>query len=751
MKRTCFIVLLCLVCCFNGFAQNNTLTLREDNIEEILNAMTNEEKVSLLVGARGALVPGAAGYTCEIARLGIPMTVLADGPAGLRIQPKREGTDETFYCTGFPTSTLLASSWDPELVESVTTAMGNEVLEYGVDVLLAPGMNLHRNPLCGRNFEYYSEDPLLSGKMAAAYIRGIQKNGVGTSAKHFAANNQEINRLENDSRVSNRALRELYLKNFEIAVKEGKPWTVMSSYNKLNGDYTQQSQGLLTTILRDEWGFDGIVMTDWGVKDNTVKSAKAGNDLMEWGNPVEYDRILAAVNSGEISQEELNRNVRNILKYIVKTPHFRHYDYSNKPDLKAHAEVARKAAEESIILLKNEGTLPLNGNEKVALYGVSSVDFVGIGTGSGEVNTTHIANLQEAMREPSFSFIGAFTLDENLAEFYRQYVAYQQSLEKMEKTNRWKNRNIREEVPISAKAIRIQASDNDVAVVVIGRNAGEGTDRTLKDDFELSATERELLQNVSTEFHARGKAVVVVLNIGGVIETASWKQLADAIVLPWSPGQEGAHAIVDILTGKVNPSGKLPMTFPINYMDIPSSWNFPYNWDMTKGKRGERENVDYTKYDEGIFVGYRYFQTDNKEVSYPFGYGLSYTTFSYTKPKVKADKDGFTATVTVTNTGKKAGREVVELYVAAPAGGLEKPARELKAFAKTKLLAPGESETLTMKVTAYDLASFNEEHSAWETAEGNYQVLFGASSTDIRSTASFRMKKAQSWPVKMMW
>ena len=740
--------MLCLACGLLSFAQTNskTLTLREDNIEEILNAMTIEEKVSLLVGGPGNLVPGAAGYTREIERLGIPMTVLADGPAGLRIQPKREGTVETFYCTGFPTSTLLASSWDPELVETVTTAMVNEVLEYGVDVLLAPGMNLHRNPLCGRNFEYYSEDPLLSGKMAAAYVRGIQKNGVGTSIKHFAANNQEINRLENDARVSNRALRELYLKNFEIAVKEGKPWTVMSSYNKLNGEYTQQKHGLLTTVLRDEWGFDGIVMTDWGCKENTVKAVKAGNDLMEWGNQVEIDRILAAVNNGEISQEELDRNVRNMLNYIVKTPHFRHYNYSNKPDLKAHAEVARKAAEESIILLKNDGTLPLNGNEKVALYGVTSVDFVGIGTGSGEVNTTHIVTMQEAMREPSFSFVGAFTLDEDLAEFYRQYVAYQQSLEKMEKTNRWKNRNIREEVPISAKAIRIQASDNDVAVVVIGRNAGEGTDRTLKDDFELSATERELLQNVSTEFHARGKAVVVVLNIGGVIETASWKHLADAIVLPWSPGQEGAHAIVDILTGKVNPSGKLPMTFPINYMDIPSSRNFPYNWDMTKGRKGERENVDYTKYDEDIFVGYRYFQTDNREVSYPFGYGLSYTTFNYTKPTVKANHDGFIATIKVTNTGKREGREVVELYVSAPWGGLEKPLRELKAFAKTKLLAPGESETLTMKVSAYEMTSFNEATSSWETAAGTYEVQFGASVVDIRCKATCKMK-AQSWKV----
>ena len=740
MKKSTLIVLLCLVGCFNSFSQNAPI-LREDNIDEVISAMTNEEKVALLVGGPGSLVPGAAGYTREIAHLGIPMTVLADGPAGLRIRPTRENTDQTFYCTGFPTSTLLASSWEIALMEYVTQAMGNEVLEYGVDVLLAPGMNLHRNPLCGRNFEYYSEDPLLSGKMAAAYVRGIQSNGVGTSIKHFAANNQEINRLENDSRVSNRALRELYLKNFEIAVKEGMPWTVMSSYNKLNGEYTQQKHGLLTTVLRDEWGFDGIVMTDWGCKENTVKSAKAGNDLMEWGNEVEIDRILAAVNSGEISQEELDRNVRNMLNYIVKTPHFRHYNYSNKPDLKAHAAVARKAAEESIILLKNEGsTLPLNGNEKVALYGITSVDFVGIGTGSGWVNTEHIANLQEAMNETGL------VLDKDLAEYYRLCYATQSTTEKMNGSSIDKRH--RPEPTVMAQAIERQAANNDVAIFVLGRVAGEGADRVLPEDFDLSAIEREMLQNISMSYHKAGKKVVVVLNIVGVVETASWNHLVDAIVLPWAPGQEGAYAVADVLTGKVNPSGKLPMTFPVNYMDIPSSRNFPYSWDMTQGRRGNRKNVDYTDYAEDIWVGYRYFQTNGVEVSYPFGYGLSYTNFSYTKPKVTVDKDGFTATVTVTNKGKVAGREVVELYVSAPDGGLEKPIRELKAFAKTKLLAPGESETLIMKVSAYEMASFNEEHSAWETAAGTYQVLFGASVEDIRATASFRFGKARAWEVQ---
>ena len=731
----CTLIFAILFCSQMAFAQNASApALRSDNIDEVLNAMTIDEKCSLLVGGESTSpdIPDVAGYTRLISRLGIPLTVLSDGPAGLRIYPIREGTDQTFYCTGFPTGTLIASSWDTDMVERMTQAMGNEVLEYGVDVLLAPGMNIHRNPLCGRNFEYFSEDPVLSGRIAAAYVRGVQTNGVGCSVKHFAANNQETNRSENDSRVSERALREIYLKNFEIAVKESHPWTVMSSYNKLNGEYTQQSFRLLTTILRTDWGFDGLVMTDWGCKDSTVKSAKAGNDLMMPGFQREKDRLVAAVERGEISRAELDRNVRRLLEYIVKTPHFRNYRYSNKPDLQAHAKVAREAAAESVVLLRNEnGALPLKGSEKVALYGITSVDFFGVGTGSGFVHTSHVVNMQEAMKAAGFS------LDEDLAEYYIHSLAVQNDKKRME-GNIYDQRRCPEPA-ISVQAIERQVQNNDVAVVVVGRIAGEGGDRAFRDDFELTDIERELIQNVSMVYHKAGKKVVVILNVVGVVETSSWKELVDAIVLPWAPGQEGAHAVADILTGKVNPSGKLPTTFPVNYMDVPSARNFLYRWDMS-GRRGQRRNVDFTEYEEGIWVGYRHFQTRDVPVSYPFGYGLSYTTFEYGQPSVKATPDGFTATITVTNTGKVAGREVVELYVSAPSGGLEKPARELKAFAKTKTLAPGESETLTMSVTAYELASFNESAAAWETAAGTYQLLFGASVTDIRKTATFKMK-----------
>ena len=730
--------------------------LTADNIEEVLGAMTLEEKAELCVGlihyappAAGSrnYVPGAAGNTKAIPRFGIPSTVLPDGPAGIRIDPTREGSDRTYYGTGFPVGTAIASSWDVDLVENMTAAMGNEVLEYGADVILSPAMNIHRNPLCGRNFEYYSEDPVLTGKIGAAYIRGIQSNGVGTSVKHFAVNNQETNRHENDSRVDTRALREIYLKGFEIAIKEAGPWTVMSSYNKLNGEYTQQSYDLLTRILRDEWGFDGIVMTDWGSKEGTVKAAAAGNDLMMPGNETEVQRLIDAVKSGELPEADLDRNVKRMLEYIVKTPHFKGYKYSDAPDLKAHAKVARAAATESMVLLKNEdGLLPLKGTEKVALFGISSVDFVAGGTGSGNVNKAYVVNMVQGLEN------AGFTLVESLKDFNQKYVDFQKLNMRIGGESILLGESKVPETGLSKTYINSLVPESDLAIVVIGRNAGEGGDRRVDNDFNLTETERQLLNDVTTAYHLAGKKVVVVMNIGGVIETASWKNLADAILLAWQPGQEGGDAVADVLTGKVNPSGKLPMTFPVAYMDHPSSYNFPTGLE-TPGRRGRNgsegvKNWDYTDYAESIWVGYRWFTTQDKAVSYPFGYGLSYTTFEYSKPVVKADRDGnITASVTVTNTGKVAGKEAVQLYVAAPAGGMEKPARELKAFDKTKLLAPGESETLTFSITPYELASFNIDANEWQTAAGSYTFYFSKNVNDLSTSAKVSVKKAGSYEV----
>ena len=763
MKKT--LLLLGAAACATQLSAQPKLSA--DNVDEVLKALTLEEKAALCVGSgwdsmlgitssSDVLVSGAAGTTRAVERLGIPMTVTADGPAGVRINPTREGDSRTYYATGFPVGTALASSWDTELVENMTKAMGNEVLEYGVDVLLSPAMNIHRNPLCGRNFEYFSEDPVLSGKISAAYVRGIQSNGVGTSVKHFAVNNQETNRAENDSRVDTRALREIYLKGYEITVKESQPWTIMSSYNKLDGEYTQQSYDLLTKILRDEWGFEGIVMTDWGNKEGTVKAVAAGNDLMMPGSTVEVQRIVDAVKSGELSEADLDRNVRNMLNYIVKTPRFKGYKYSDAPDLKAHAKAARAAATESMVLLKNDdNVLPLKGTETVAMFGISSVDFVAGGTGSGNVNKAYVVNMVQGLEN------AGFTLVEDIKEFNQKYVDFQKVNTRLNSTNGPSillgDAKI-PEAPLSREVINAQVDKSDLAIVVIGRNSGESADRRVDDDFNLTDAERQLLTDVSAAYHLAGKKVVVVLNIGGAIETASWKSMPDAILCAWQPGQEGGDAVADVLTGKVNPSGKLPMTFPIDYMDHPSSMNFPTGYEqqasVTTNTFGfvtaapEVRNVDFTDYAESIWVGYRWFTTEGKNVSYPFGYGLSYTTFEYSKPSVKADKDGnLTATVTVTNTGSVAGKEVVEVYVAAPAGGLEKPARELKAFDKTDLLQPGASQTLTFKITPYELASFNIDANQWETASGSYTLYFSKNANDTATSASVNVRKASTFAV----
>ena len=773
MKKT-LILMTAALCTVAASAQPQ---LRSDNIDEIMKAMTLEEKATLLVGSGWGsmvggltgsdevLVSGAAGTTRAIPRLGIPQTVLSDGPAGLRINPTRPGTDKTFYCTGFPVGTSLASTWNTPLVEELTTAMGEEVKEYGADVLLAPGMNLHRNPLCGRNFEYFSEDPLLTGKMAAAYTRGIQSNGVGVSVKHFAGNSQETNRMANDARINPRALRELYLKGFEIAVKESHPWTIMSSYNRINGPYTQANRELLYTILREEWGFDGIVMTDWTGPRKTVEQIGAINDLLEPGMDKFIGEIVAGVQNGTLKIEDVDMCVRNMLEYIVKTPRFQHYKYSDKPDLEGHAKLVRKAAAEGLVLLENNGVLPLKGVKKVALYGVGSYDFIAGGTGSGNVNKKYVRNVAEGLR------VNGFEVNADIETWYNQYIA----LQKTELKNNAAASSVLlgepviPEMEVSRSFVNKMVPESDIAILTISRNAGEGGDRRAEDgDWTLTGSERQLLQDLCDAYHYAGKPVVVVLNIGGVIETASWKHLPDAVLLAWTPGQEGGYTVADVLSGASYPSGKLPMTFPVTYFDHPSSFNFPFDYvgdgsfnpfasnddeednalaAMFGLAKEKKANVDYTEYKEGIWVGYRYFATAGKNVSYPFGYGLGYTTFGYSKPVVKVAKDGtVTASITVTNTGSAVGKEAVQLYVTAPDGGLVKPACELRAFAKTGELKPGESQTLTMTVDPYTLASFNEETSAWETAAGAYTAHFGASVADIRATAPFKLAKAASWP-----
>ena len=723
--------------------------LGKSSLDEVIGAMTLEEKAHLVVGtgmagfsgdsavigATKKLVPGAAGTTYPIERLGIPAVVLADGPAGLRIDPKREGDSATYYCTHFPIGTLLASTWDQELVESVGQSIGNEVLEYGADVLLAPALNIHRNPLCGRNFEYYSEDPLVSGKIAAAYVRGVQSNGVGTSIKHFAVNNQETNRMATDAHVSPRALREIYLKGFEITVKESAPWTVMSSYNYLNGVYTSENKELQTTMLRDEWGFKGMVMTDWFGGKDAVAQMVAGNDMLQPGLPKQYEAIVKGVQDGALDEAILNQNVKRILEMILQTPRFKGYEYSNKPDLKAHAAVTRQSATEGMVLLKNDnGALPLAADVKnVALFGCTSYDFIAGGTGSGNVNRAYTVSLLDGLKN------AGYVVDEALKNSYEAYLKTEKERLSKDKKEWFMPDTRPAEMAVSAQVIREQAAKADVALVTLGRTSGEFLDRMVA-DFNLTKEEQNMLKAVSDAFHAAGKKVVVVLNIGGVIETASWKSAPDAILCAWQAGQEGGNSVADVLSGKASPSGKLTMTFPVKFEDAASSDNFPIDMRVSTdlmnkgGKKNDVKNVDYTNYEEDIYVGYRYFDTFGKQVSYPFGYGLSYTTFAYDKAAVKADNGVYTVSVEVKNTGKVAGKEVVQLYVSAPDVAANKPEKELKAFAKTKELKPGEAVVVTLKVNADDLASYDEAASAWVVTPGNYKFLVGASSRDIKAT-----------------
>ena len=732
--------------------------LQANNVDEVLKAMTLEEKAMLVVGGNRQItstenngmigghaqrVPGAAGTTQAIPRLGIPSTVLTDGPAGVRINPRRDNDANTYFCTGFPVGTALACTWNTQLVEEVGKCIGNEVLEYGCDVLLAPGMNIHRSPLCGRNFEYYSEDPIVTGKIAAAYVRGVQSQGVGVSVKHFAANSQETNRMGVDEVMSQRALREIYLKGFEIAVRESAPWTVMSSYNRINGPFTQENRELLTTILRDEWSFDGIVMTDWTGLRNTAAQIQAGNDLMEPGADSQIKDIMDKVKSGVLKESDLDICVKRILQYLTKTPAFRAYKYTNKPDLKAHADVTRRSATEGMVLLKNDGqALPMSNAKTVSVFGITSYDFIAGGTGSGDVNKAYTIDMMQGLTEAGLK------VNTKLANLYQSYKNYQSSLTAAAPARGgwfW-GKAVLPEMAVSRPIINVQAQESDLAIITLGRQAGEGSDRQVDDDFTLTDVERQLITDVCNAFHLANKPVVVVLNMGNVIETASWKSMPDAILLAWQPGQEGGYSVADVLTGKAYPSGKLTMTWPNNLIDLPSSASFPNVRPAAPRGRGNNkvEFQDYTKHTEDINVGYRHFTTTKESVSYPFGFGLSYTTFAYSKPVVKATKDGLTATITVTNTGKRAGKEVVELYVSAPAGGLEKPARELKAFAKTRELQPNQSETLTMNLSLYDLASYNETTQAWETAAGKYTIGFGASVEDIRATAPFNFSKQQS-------
>ncbi len=745
---------------------NRKVEFGKSPVNKVVAAMTLEEKVNLLVGigawngddiaqeikdARN-LIPGCAGQTYPIPRLGIPSVMLPDGPGGLRINPTRQGDDKTYYCTSFPVATMLAQSWNQQLVEEVGVAIGDEVKRYGADCLLAPALNLHRNPLLGRNFEYYSEDPVVSGKTAAAMVRGVQSNGVGATIKHFALNNQETNRMANDARVDEQTARELYLKGFEIAVRESQPWAVMTSYNKINGTYAPENERLIENILREEWGFKGMVMTDWGGGRDAVATVKAGNDLIMPGSANQIQAITDAVRNGTLSQETIDRNVARVLAFIERSPKMQGYQFMNDPDLTAHAKVSRSSATEGMVLLKNNGALPLAGNcRMIALYGTSSYDLYVVGTGSGSVNYNHAVGLDEGLKA------AGYRLEPSVASSYSKYVQDHNSRVSAGNFMRTglTNHVIPQSLVRKPYQYRADAIASDVAIITIGRSCGESADRGYEGDYTLTDIEQGLISDVCDAFHSKGKKVVVILNIGAPIETASWKSQPDAILLAGLPGQEAGHAITDVLKGAVNPSGKLVDTYVVDLMKMPSTANFPVNArELQSEARANRNNpeakpspnYDFTEYKERVDIGYRYYDRHPEQVSYPFGFGLSYTTFSYSEPQAKVVDGVVNLSVKVTNTGSVAGKEAVQIYIEAPYGGFTQLVKELKAYGKTALLEPGQSQILEFKLSEYDLAGFNPASANWQTLHGDYKADFAASAQEIRCQAQFTLTNDCTYP-----
>lgn len=765
-KKTLILSAIAATCCMGVNGQNYP-KLGVDPIDKVISAMTLDEKLDMVIGAAGIdtdasstigssaeRVPGAAGQLNAIPRLGIPAIVVADGPAGVRITPTREGTKQTFYCTHFPVATVVSSTWNTELANQIGKAMGDETRHYGVDVLLAPATNIMRNPLNGRNFEYYSEDPLLAGKICAAVVNGVQSNGVGTSVKHFALNNQETNRTSNNVIGSPRTFREIYLKPFEIVVKEAQPWTIMTSYNKINGTMTSERADLVTEILRHEWGFNGMVMTDWFGGQFAEAQMQAGNDLLMPGKKSQREELKKAIVNGHLSLEIIDRNIRHILEFIMKTPTFKGIEADNNPDLKAHATVTRNAATEGMVLLKNDGNvLPLEGStKKVAVFGRTAYDFIAGGTGSGDVNHAYVISLTEGLKNAGLK------IDKTVQKAYEKYIPAAKAAQKSdtELIGQFMPKKLIDEMQIADDMLAKAAKDNDMAIITIGKTSGEFLDRKVSSNFNLTMAEQSMINGVCDEFHKAGKKVVVILNVCGPVETASWTSKPDAILNVWLPGQEGGNSVADVLTGKECPSGRLPMTWPLTYNDVNNKADFPMPDEISnetisktlegftdKRTNGSTRNFDYTEYNEGVYVGYRYYTTKNVNVAYPFGYGLSYTTFEKSVPEAKVNADGdITVKVSVKNAGKTAGKEVVEVYVSAPGKDMDKPARELKGFAKTRKLAPGEAQTVEITIPYESLASFNEKDSRWQVEGGEYKVMVADNAADAAPLTATVTEKA---------
>ena len=648
------------------------------NTELLLKELTLEEKCALLSGAETFKTRGMPQH-------GIPQIWLSDGPHGLRKQAGESdhlGLNPSVPATCFPTASAVANSWDAALGEEIGAALGEEAAAQEVSVVLGPGLNMKRNPLCGRSFEYFSEDPYLAGKLAAGYIRGIQSKGVAACPKHFAVNSQETRRMASDSIVDERTLREIYLTGFEIAVKEGHPRSIMSSYNLVNGTYANENKHLLMEILRGEWGFDGAVITDWGGSNDHALGVKNGSTLempVPGGDSVR--ELLAAVESGKISESDIDARLSELLPLVFDTKAA--LDAAPREfDAAAHHALARRAAEESLVLLKNEGSLlPLAAGSKVAVIGDFAKNPRYQGAGSSMVNSTQVDVLLDKLIDSELNVIG-----------------YQQGFD----------RHGKPDAALQKSACEL-ATQADTVILCMGLDEiaeSEGLDRS---NLRLAQNQVDLLQAVA----AVNPKIAVVLYSGSVVETP-WLDNCQALLYAALGGQAGAGAVADALTGKVNPCGKLAETWPLAYADVPSAADFATR----------RKTVEYR---EGLYIGYRYFTTAEKAVRFPFGYGMSYTTFAYSDMAV--DEQG--VSLTVTNTGSVAGTEIVQLYIAKKSSELFRPAKELKGFARVTL-APGEKQRITIMLDDKAFRFWNVKANRWEIESGEYELLVGASVEDIR-------------------
>ena len=648
------------------------------NTELLLKKLTLEEKCALLSGAETFKTRGMPEH-------GIPQIWLSDGPHGLRKQAGESdhlGLNPSVPATCFPTASAVANSWDAALGEEIGAALGEEAAAQEVSVVLGPGLNMKRNPLCGRSFEYFSEDPYLAGKLAAGYIRGIQSKGVAACPKHFAVNSQETRRMASDSIVDERTLREIYLTGFEIAVKEGHPRSIMSSYKLVNGTYANENKHLLMEILRGEWGFDGAVITDWGGSNDHALGVKNGSTLeMPAPGGDSVRELLAAVESGKISESDIDARLSELLPLVFDTKAA--LDAAPREfDAAAHHALARRAAAESLVLLKNEGSLlPLAAGSKVAVIGDFAKNPRYQGAGSSMVNSTQVDVLLDKLIDSELNVIG-----------------YQQGFD----------RHGKPDAALQKSACEL-ATQADTVILCMGLDEiaeSEGLDRS---NLRLAQNQVELLQAVA----AVNPKIVVVLYSGSVVETP-WLDNCQALLYAALGGQAGAGAVADALTGKVNPCGKLAETWPLAYADVPSAADFATR----------RKTVEYR---EGLYIGYRYFTTAEKAVRFPFGYGMSYTTFAYSD--MAADEQG--VSLTVTNTGSVAGTEIVQLYIAKKNSELFRPAKELKGFARVTL-APGEKQRITIMLDDKAFRFWNVKANRWEIEGGEYELLVGASVEDIR-------------------